>query len=74
MNILIKANKIAEYRNKIGISQKILADKVGCTERAIRYYESGEQKPNVYVAMLIAAELNVPVYRLFPYMGEGELL
>lgn len=52
-------NKIKEYRKKIGLTQKELADITGISLMSIRRYEGGERIPDVYVMRKIADALNV---------------
>lgn len=46
-------NKLAEIRNRKGLTQKQLADKLGVTQQTIWYYENGkrEMKSSVLVSM-----------------------
>ena len=52
---------IQMYRNKLGITQKKLADKSGLAEITIRKYESGERYPKQKQLIKIADALNISV-------------
>jgi transcriptional regulator with XRE-family HTH domain len=49
--------RIKEKREKVGISQKELADNVGKTPSAINQYESGAKKPSTDILAKIAKAL-----------------
>ncbi|HDL9513641.1 TPA: helix-turn-helix transcriptional regulator [Vibrio cholerae] len=51
-------NKIAEHRNRIGISQSDLSKLVGVTPSAIGNYESGTRNINVDMCWKIVIALN----------------
>lgn len=55
-------NNVRYYRLYKGVSQRWLAQKVGCSHRAI---ERGESAPNVYLAMRIARALDATVEELW---------
>lgn len=46
-------NRLSEIRNRVGMTQKQLADKLGVTQQTIWYYENGkrEMKSSVLIAM-----------------------
>lgn len=51
-------NKIAEIRNKLGISQAQLAIQLGWKQPRIANYEAGNRTPSIYVAQKIIEGLN----------------
>lgn len=57
-------NRIQESRKKKGMTQKELADKIGCAEITIRQYESGKRQPRLNQISQIADALNVSEYFL----------
>lgn len=59
-------NRIKEYREKAGLSQKALADLVEVSPQIIRRIEVGQQKPTTERAQLIADALDQHLYVIFP--------
>lgn len=53
------ANRIKELRKKHKVSQKKLADLLGISTRAWRFYESGEREPNISGLISLADYFNV---------------
>ncbi|QNS16215.1 helix-turn-helix transcriptional regulator [Mannheimia bovis] len=51
-------NKIAEIRNRLGVSQAQLAVQIGWGQPRIANYETGNRTPSVYVAQKIVEGLN----------------
>lgn len=43
----MKNTKLREAREKCGLTQAQVAEKVGTTARAYQYYEAGEREPSV---------------------------
>lgn len=58
-------NRIAEYREKLHVSQSELAKRVNVSRQTISAVERGVYVPTAYVAALIAQELDVPFEVLF---------
>lgn len=59
-------NKIAEYRQKVGMSQQELADKAKITRPYLSLIENGKQEViGSDVMFRIADALNVPYYEIF---------
>lgn len=56
MNI---GKKIKEYRKKMGLTQKELAEKINKSEVTIRKYETGQREPKMDVIQEICTALNV---------------
>lgn len=60
------ANKIAEYRKKLNLTQPQLAEKAKLTSYTlIQRYEKETRVPSVYIAIRIAKALNTTVEELF---------
>lgn len=60
------ANKIAEYRKKLNLTQPQLAKKAKLTSYTlIQRYEKESRVPSVYIAIRIAKALNTTVEELF---------
>ena len=57
--------KLKEAREKRGFTQTELAESAGITVRSYQYYEAGEQKPSVDIAIKIARKLETTVEELF---------
>jgi len=58
-------NKIKERRTELGITQEVLAAKIGLTQSNISRIESEEVQPSLKIARAISAELNCSVDELF---------
>ncbi|MEG9475759.1 helix-turn-helix transcriptional regulator [Mannheimia indoligenes] len=52
-------NKIAKFRQQIGISQSSFASEIGITQGALGHYESGRRTPSLQMARKIVTALNV---------------
>lgn len=59
-------NKISEYLERRGMSQRELAELTFCTEVTMSRYVSGEREPKVSKAILIARILQADIYDIFP--------
>ena len=55
---------IKSRREKMGISQKDLAKKVGVTQAAIFFYESGKSIPRLDIAIALANTFGITVEQL----------
>lgn len=53
--------KIREYREKAGVSQKKLGMSLGLSDKAVSAYESGRTLPPIETLYRIAEELDKPV-------------
>lgn len=53
------SNRIKELRHKNKVSQQELADLLGVTTRAWRFYESGDREPNITGLISLADYFNV---------------
>lgn len=58
-------NSVRYYRLYKGVSQRWLAQKVGCSHSTLWAIERGESAPNVYLAMRIARALDATVEELW---------
>jgi putative transcriptional regulator len=63
-------NKIQAYRDKQGITQEMLAEKVGVTRQTIIAIEKGNYTPSVSLALRFASYFEVPVEVLFKLKEE----
>lgn len=61
----MKNTKLREAREKCGLTQVQVAEKVGTTARAYQYYEAGEREPSVKTAILIAKAVKSTAEELF---------
>ena len=61
----MKNNKIREYREKQGLTQQELGERVGKSQIAISLYESGDRTPSVRIGQLIAEALGTTMDNLF---------
>lgn len=65
------SSAIILYRNKLGMSQESLADKIGVTDRAMRYYETGDRTPSeekiIALAEVLGSEFKNIVFKLLGY-------
>lgn len=58
-------NQVNEYRTKIGLTQEMLAEKVGVTRQTIIAIEKGNYTPSVLLALKLSVVFSVPVEALF---------
>jgi putative transcriptional regulator len=58
-------NKIREFRKNKRMKQTALASKVGIFQSEISEIETGERKPNVYLAKRIAKVLRKSIDEIF---------
>jgi len=63
--VMKERSALKEKREKLGLTQVEVAKKAGVSARAYKMYESGERKPRVDVAFLIADIVNSTVEELF---------
>jgi putative transcriptional regulator len=64
-------NNVRYYRLYKGVSQRWLAQKVGCSHSTLGAIERGESAPNVYLAMRIARALDATVEELWRENHDG---
>ncbi len=59
--------KVKEYREKAGLRQDELAEKVGARRETILHLEKGKYNPSLKLAMDIAKVFGVTVEELFSF-------
>ena len=64
MEEIIK-NKVHELRTKVGMTQEMLAEKVGVTRQTIIAIEKGNYTPSALLALKLAKVFSVTVESLF---------
>ena len=62
--------KLKEYRERDGLKQAELAERVGIRRETIVNLEKGRYNPSLKLAMDLAGVFHVPVEELFRYMEE----
>ena len=62
--------KLKEYRERDGLKQADLAERVGVRRETIVNLEKGRYNPSLRLAMDLAGVFHVPVEELFRYMEE----
>ena len=62
--------KLKEYRERDGLKQAELAERVGVRRETIVNLEKGRYNPSLKLAMDLAGIFHVPVEELFRYMEE----
>lgn len=65
-------NRIAELRQKAGMSRVELAERVGVNPQTIGYLERGEYNPSLALAFRLADLFGLPVEGIFDRTGSGE--
>jgi DNA-binding XRE family transcriptional regulator len=66
-----RANRIAEHRERKGLTQEAVAREAGIGLRSFQAIEGGTQQPKIKTAVAIAAALGVRLDILFPVDGQG---
>ena len=64
-------NRLKELRNRAGITQAELADRVGVARVSIVAIENGRFLPTIETALLISKALDVPIEDVF-WLKENE--
>jgi putative transcriptional regulator len=62
--------RMKEFREKRGITQEALAEKVDVTRQTILFLEKGKYNPSLRLAYKIARELDVGIEDLFTFEDE----
>ena len=62
--------RIREFREKFGITQEALAEKVDVTRQTILFLEKGKYNPSLRLAYRISQVLNVKVEDIFSFEDE----
>lgn len=60
-------NKIKEFRTKIGITQEMLAQRVGVRRETIVFLEQGKYNPSLKLAYDVATALRTSIEKLFQF-------
>ena len=63
-------NRLREFRESAGLSQKELADKIGATQQNISYLETGHRDGKLSTWRKICDVLNVNMSELLPKLWE----
>lgn len=58
-------NRVREFRDKTGISQRKMAEEIGLTHKGLQKIESGESQPKVDTAIAIASYFGSTVEKIF---------
>ena len=67
----ILAKRIYESRKRMGVTQEVLADKLGITPQSISRWENGQSRPDVDMLPKLAALFGITVDALFGYHAEN---
>jgi len=62
--------RIKELREKHGLTQEVLADKVNVTRQTILFLEKGKYNPSLRLAYKIARVFNVTIEDIFSFEDE----
>jgi len=62
--------RIKEYREKYGLTQEALAEKVDVTRQTIIFLEKGKYNPSLRLAYKIARVFNVKIEDIFSFEDE----
>jgi putative transcriptional regulator len=63
--------RIREFREKFGITQEALAEKVDATRQTILFLEKGKYNPSLRLAYKIARLFNVKIEDIFSFEDES---
>lgn len=63
-------NKVKEFREKLGLTQKELGEKVNVSRQAINAIETGKFDPSVWLAHDLAELFDVSIEFLFMFRKE----
>jgi putative transcriptional regulator len=62
--------RMKEYREKLGITQEALAEKVDVTRQTILFLEKGKYNPSLRLAYKISRQLNAKIEEIFSFDDE----
>ena len=62
--------RLKELREKLGITQEALANKVGVTRQTILFLEKGKYNPSLRLAYKISRVLNASIEDVFSFEDE----
>lgn len=63
-------NKVREFREKLGLTQKELGEHVNVSRQAINAIETGKFDPSIWLAYDLAQYFGVPIEILFLFKEE----
>jgi putative transcriptional regulator len=63
-------NRLEEYRNRKGLTQQELADRVEVSRQTIISLERGRYNPSILLAYRLAREFDVNIEELFIFIDE----
>jgi putative transcriptional regulator len=63
--------RMKEFRDKLGITQEVLAKKVDVTRQTILFLEKGKYNPSLRLAYKISRALNAKVEDIFSFEDES---
>lgn len=66
------ASPLARARLDSGLTQKQLADLVGCNQKDISRWETGDRKPTIESMMKLSKALNQPLEKIAYIFGKYE--
>jgi putative transcriptional regulator len=66
--------RIRELREKHGLTQEALAQKVDVTRQTILFLEKGQYNPSLRLAYKIARVFNLKIEEIFSFEDESEVL
>ena len=67
----ILAKRIYESRKQMGVTQEVLAEKLGITPQSISRWENGQSRPDVDMLPKLAALFGITIDALFGYHAEN---
>ncbi len=67
----ILANRIYESRKTMGVTQEVLAEKLGITPQSVSRWENGQSRPDVDMLPKLAAVFGTTIDALFGYHSEN---
>jgi len=65
--------RIRELREKYGLTQEALAQKVDVTRQTILFLEKGQYNPSLRLAYKIARVFNLKIEEIFSFEDESEV-
>ncbi len=63
--------KMKQYREKLGITQETLAEKVDVSRQTILFLEKGKYNPSLRLAYRISRVLKTPIEDIFSFDDEN---
>ena len=63
-------NRVREFRDKLGLTQKDLGERVGVSRQAINAIETGKFDPSVWLAYDLSKLFGVTIEELFLFRKE----